>query len=144
MSGRAAAAHLGDMQTFNATADATNQIAFEPGPRFLRLRCRWCDAAPGEPCHTTPAGRTLTQPHGTRWDDYRDAMRGGRQFWVLLNDDDPRMGLVAGDLLRCVTYPYDAKFTVLFREDDGFDPECNVYVQEVVFLDFVPYDMEVE
>ena len=49
-----------------------------------------------------------------------------------LKGDDERMGLKAGDILVCVPYWLDPeKLTVLYREGDGFDPECNVYRYQV-------------
>ncbi len=51
--------------------------------------------------------------------------------WVLV-EDDPRMGLMAGDVLLCIPYDYDRdKLTVVARESDGFDPTCNVYRSQV-------------
>ncbi|MGN6128648.1 MAG: hypothetical protein ACTHON_18995 [Humibacter sp.] len=52
--------------------------------------------------------------------------------WVLTNDD-PRMGLMAGDVLLCVPYWLDPgeKLTVVARQSDGFEPACNVYRSEV-------------
>ena len=50
-----------------------------------------------------------------------------------LIEDEPRFGLSAGDVLLCEPYwlDPDTKLTVLARESDGFDPECNVYRCEV-------------
>lgn len=62
-------------------------------------------------------------------------------MWFLLLADDPRFGLEAGDILRCVTYPWDSKVSVLFREWDGYNPECNQYLHDVAFIGFVPDDM---
>lgn len=53
-----------------------------------------------------------------------------------LKADDERMGLKAGDILVCVPYWLDpAKLTVLRRESDGWDPECNVYRHQVERLE---------
>lgn len=49
-----------------------------------------------------------------------------------LIEDDPRMGLSAGDVLRCEPYWLDHdKLTVIERVADGFNPECNVYRSQV-------------
>jgi len=48
--------------------------------------------------------------------------------------DDPRFGLAAGDVLLAVPYPYDAKWTCLRRESDGYDPECNQYVSDIEWI----------
>jgi hypothetical protein len=46
--------------------------------------------------------------------------------------DDPDFGMLAGDILACVPYPLDStKLTVAFRISDGFNPECNVYREQV-------------
>ena len=63
------------------------------------------------------------------WSDHPDASRARR---YVLREDDPRMGLSAGDVLLCVPYWLDPdKLTVLGREVDGFDPRCNVYRSQV-------------
>jgi hypothetical protein len=52
-----------------------------------------------------------------------------------LKDDDPRMGLTAGDVLECEPYWLDPdKLTVIRRISDDFDPECNVYRTHVETL----------
>ena len=52
--------------------------------------------------------------------------------WRLL-EDDGRMRLSKGDVLLCVPYWLDPaeKLTVVRRESDGFDPQCNVYRSQV-------------
>lgn len=100
--------------------------------------CTFCGSSPFDEC-VSALGR-IRPTHRARWDSYRSA-RMTRQMWFVLLDDDPRFGLSAGDILRCVDYPYDAKVTVLFREEDGFDPECNQYLSSVAFLGFVSPDM---
>lgn len=53
-------------------------------------------------------------------------------IYELLNDD-PRMGLQAGDLLLCEPYWLDpaSKVSVIKRLSDGFDPGCNQYRSDV-------------
>lgn len=82
-----------------------------------------------------------TDTHSVRWAASHSAWRT-RQMWFALLADDPRFGLAAGDIVRCVNYPHDTKVTVLFREEDGYRPACNQYRSDVRFLAFVPRDME--
>lgn len=49
-----------------------------------------------------------------------------------LREDDTSFGMAAGDLLLCAPYDGDPeKLTVVCRLSDGFDPECNVYREQV-------------
>ncbi len=50
-----------------------------------------------------------------------------------LKADDPGFGLKAGDILECKPYWLDPgdKWTVIRRVSDNFDPECNVYREQV-------------
>lgn len=50
-----------------------------------------------------------------------------------LKEDDERFGLKSGDVLICIPYFYehDEKLSVIRRESDGFDPDCNVYRAQV-------------
>lgn len=52
--------------------------------------------------------------------------------YVLL-EDDPHVGLEAGDELECEPYwlDPDSKLIVKRRVHDGFDPECTVYRHQV-------------
>lgn len=118
-----------------------NPWPLEPTQVAYAISCGYCAQLAGERCVTTTR-RVRTYTHHERWRaanrDYRT-----REMWYVLRDDDPRFGLEAGDILRCIQYPYDAKVTVLFREWDGYNPECNQYLNAVAFLGFVPRDMEV-
>lgn len=99
------------------------------------VSCRYCFAAVGEPCKTASGkpvrGRSGDDPsHAERWDSIH-RMQAKAWRWVLL-DDDPRMKLSRGDVLICIPYWLDgAKVTVLYRESDGFDPNCNQYRHDV-------------
>ncbi len=96
------------------------------------MACTWCGAGEDEPCRT-PSGqrRPVWNQHADRWDALRAAYRLPRRY--TLKDDDPRFGLTAGDVLVCQPYWLDPgmKLTVLYRERDGFDPQCNVYRADV-------------
>lgn len=105
------------------------------------VSCPLCHQEPGDPCIVRTTGRE-TNTHMARY-KLLWRMAKTRQLWYVLLKDDPTFGLVAGDILRCVDYPYDAKVSVVFREWDGFDPECNQYNTDLAFIGFVPYDMEV-
>ena len=113
----------------------------QPSPTSaLIIPCGYCGAPPDQWCVTTTSG-LARDLHRSRWSDLFHAWRN-RQMWFVLKRDDERFGLRAGDIVRCVNYPLDAKVTVLFREEDAYDPECNQYTSEVTFLGFVPRDME--
>jgi hypothetical protein len=91
-------------------------------------RCPHCTAGPGQPC-TTFGGR-LRPAHSLRRGQRRTAQHQPRRY--VLNDADPRFGLVAGDVLVCEPYRFDpGKGTVLYRESDRYDPGCNVYWSQV-------------
>jgi hypothetical protein len=96
------------------------------------VRCPYCKAEPGVRC-TTATGRPLARPrivHDDRWQAWRDFLRQPLRYRLL--EDDTRFGLAAGDVLVCAPYRYDGeKLTVLYRESDGFDPQCNVYRPDV-------------
>jgi len=51
--------------------------------------------------------------------------------------DDPRFGLMAGDILEITYCDWDPgeKWTVIRRVSDGFDPQCNIYKSEVEILE---------
>lgn len=113
-----------------------------PQSRVLSVPCPLCHVTSGEVCVKTTSGEPARTVHAVRIDEANWMFRT-RQMWFVLRDDDPRFDLKAGDILRCVNYPYDAKVSVLFREWDGFDPDCNQYDSDVAFLGFVPRDMAV-
>jgi hypothetical protein len=48
---------------------------------------------------------------------------------------DGRLGLVAGEIYQAERYRYDPreKVSLLSREPDGHDPECNQYTDSVAF-----------
>jgi hypothetical protein len=93
--------------------------------------CRYCGADPGQSCVT--AGGALRDPHRERWNSKR-VFTGSGTWVVRLLADDPRFGLSEGDELLVRLYPYDAKVTVIRRISDGFDPECNQYMQAVEYV----------
>lgn len=88
----------------------------------------------GENCHTA-GGKVRRQPHIQRWKDYKRRWISEEMVFELRQDDD-RFNLSKGDRLLCINYPYDSKVTVLRRLSDGFDPECNQYMQSVQFIGF--------
>jgi len=52
---------------------------------------------------------------------------------VRLKEDDPRFGMKKGDILLVHAYtldPYE-KWTVVCRESDFYNPQCNVYKCQV-------------
>lgn len=112
----------------------------EPRSSAMAISCSYCLVGIGEECVTPTA--TRQHPHHARWNDAMYLFRS-REMWFVIREDDERFGLAAGDIVRCVNYPWDAKVSVLFREWDGFEPECNQYLRNVSFLGFVPYSMEV-
>ena len=54
---------------------------------------------------------------------------------VMLLEDDERFQLSKGDIFEACRYKYDPqeKVSLLKRESDGFDPECNQYIESVAF-----------
>lgn len=98
-----------------------------------RTQCPYCRAPRGEECRTN-SGKPR-DAHVARWDEFKRRFRSEEMVFELLQED-PRFKLSAGDRLLCVKYPYDAKVTVLRRLSDGFDPECNQYLQSVKFIGF--------
>jgi hypothetical protein len=97
------------------------------------IACTYCDRGPGQRC-VTASGDERAE-HAVRFDAYLRARRTRPMRMELLVDDD-RFGLLAGDVLVCVDYPYDAKVTVLYREADGHQPECNQYNHHVRLIEF--------
>ena len=102
-----------------------------PPPR-TRVRCPFCLSREGEQC-VTASGGVRRDVHLVRWAALRSAYLSRTSRLRMLHDD-LRFGLAAGDVLVCVPYPYDEKWTVLRRESDGFDPECNQYVSDVEWI----------
>ncbi len=84
------------------------------GSWALDVGCPRCWQGETQLCRTL-AGRLLPvgREHVARW--------------------DARFGLTAGDVLVCEPYWLDpgVKLTVLYREPDGFDPQCNMYRPDV-------------
>lgn len=111
-----------------------------PTRAVMEVHCEYCSAEPRRECTIGGWLGRPRDPHHLRWELARRRYRI-REMWFVLLEDDPRFKLEAGDILRCVEYPYDAKVSVLFREWDGYNPECNQYRHDVAFLGFVPLDM---
>jgi hypothetical protein len=94
--------------------------------------CPWCRQSEGQCCRA-PSGkpRVAGDEHVDRWAAMRSAYSKPRRY--VLRHDDERSGLAAGDVLVCEPYWLDpgGKLTVLYREADRRDPECNVYRSQV-------------
>ena len=54
---------------------------------------------------------------------------------VKILEDDERLGVKHGEIYQAERYRYDPqeKVSLLSREDDGYDPKCNQYIDEVAF-----------
>ena len=53
---------------------------------------------------------------------------------VKILKSDKRLGIEKGDIFNAEKYKYDnEKVSLLSRESDGFDPECNEYVHNLAF-----------
>ena len=100
-------------------------------PYSRSVACPWCRAEAGERC-VTPSGKERDN-HIDRWHSIQRRVRTSAAYFRV-KQDDPRFGLHKDDVLLCVNYPYDAKVTVVRREPDGYDPECNVYTNQVEFM----------
>jgi len=109
-------------------------MSAEEVPYSLSVACDWCGAEEGSRC--TAPGRKERENHKVRWETIQHRVRTW-QAHFRLKADDPRFGLQKGDVLLCVNYPYDAKVTVLRRESDGYEPQCNQYLHDVEFLRWV-------
>lgn len=102
--------------------------AIRPVSDFL---CGFCSARAGSSC--TTAGGVERSPHVARYDSARSFALSST--WVVrLLEDDPQFDLAAGDELLVMSYPYDAKVTVIRRISDGFDPQCNQYLRSVEYV----------
>lgn len=122
--------------------NAPELVILEPISTVYAIACPYCLRPERAKC-VAASGKIRTYgAHVARWDRANRLYRT-REMWHMLRADDSRFGLAAGDILRCINYPYDTKVSVLFRESDGFNPECNQYSSDVSFLGFVPIDMEV-
>jgi len=56
---------------------------------------------------------------------------------VKILKDDEHLGLKKGEIYKAERYQYDPqeKVTLLAREPDGYDPECNQYIEsDIAFL----------
>lgn len=115
-------------------------VVLEPISAVYAIACPYCLRPSRERC-VTASVVGLSMPHADRRDRANRLSRT-REMWHMIRADDSRFGLAAGDIVRTINYPWDAKVSVLFRESDGFEPECNQYLNNVSFLGFVPLDME--
>jgi len=54
---------------------------------------------------------------------------------IRILETDKRLGVKKGEIYKARRYHYDPqeKVTLLGREPDGYDPECNQYINEVAF-----------
>jgi hypothetical protein len=54
---------------------------------------------------------------------------------VKILETNVRLGVIAGEVYQAERYKYDPqeKVTLLSREPDGHDPECNQYLDGVAF-----------
>lgn len=112
----------------------------EPLSPAYATTCPYCLRPEREKC-VTASGRELGSAHVARRDRANRLFRT-REMWHVIREDDERFGLAAGDIVRTINYPWDAKVSVLFREWDGYEPECSQYLHAVSFLGFVPIDQE--
>jgi hypothetical protein len=119
--------------------NAPELVILEPISAVYAIACPYCLRPERERCVT--ASGKLRTAHVARWDRANRLWRT-REMWHMLRADDSRFGLAAGDIVRTLRYPWDTKVSVLFRESDGFEPECSQYLRDVAFLGFVPLDME--
>ena len=120
--------------------NAPELVILEPISPVYAIACPYCLQPARERCATASV-IGASRPHVARWDRANHLLRT-REMWHMLRADDSRFGLAAGDIVRTLNYPWDAKVSVLFRESDGFEPECTQYLGNVSFLGFVPLDME--
>jgi hypothetical protein len=105
-------------------------------PRYVQhAGCPFCGAKMGEPCVTRTGNRPKEVTHAARFHEMQNRVRTEHMVYELLVDDE-RCGLKEGDRLLCIRYPYDQKVTVVQRLSDGFDPECNMYLHDVMFIGF--------
>lgn len=83
----------------------------------------------------TPAGKNRRLIHVARRVDAEHRLRTWT-FRVRVKADDSRLGLSADEVYMAQRYRLDpgSKVSLLSRESDGWDPECNQYHHEVEFL----------
>lgn len=106
-------------------------------PNVTEVACPFCGAAVGAGCRTS--GGVDRAAHRQRQDAFRSALRN-RKFIVEVLHDDERLGLTAGEHYVAQLYWLDpgCKVTLLARVGDGWDPLCNQYVQDVLWLRWAP------
>lgn len=95
------------------------------------VRCPYCDAEPGMDC-TTAGGNPIRgmRAHASRWVARRFSYRKPRRWTIVA--DNPDFGLSAGDVVIAEPYWLDPeKVSVLWRERDGYEPDCNQYRNDV-------------
>ena len=46
--------------------------------QMVKYWCRYCDAAPGEPCRTRAGGQVTSGPHSDRLNQWREDLRRER------------------------------------------------------------------
>lgn len=103
-------------------------------PFALRAKCPQCGSRVRQYCRTRSGEILRTSPHQRRIQAVRKVTTV-RTSRLLILEDDPRFGLEAGDIVTAHPYGFDsAKWTVIAREADGFDPECNVYGNNTEWL----------
>lgn len=96
------------------------------------LPCPHCQALPGDRC-VTPSGRER-HLHQVRIEAVQRRYRSWPSV-VSIREDQPRLGLTAGEQYLAMMYWLDPqKVTLMGRLDDMHDPECNQYRSEVVWL----------
>lgn len=120
---------------------ACDLVVLDPISPVYAIHCPHCLRAERQKCLTETGKPRKYVAHVARWDLAMHLIRN-REMWHMLRADDSRFGLAAGDIIRTLDYPWGAKVSVLFRESDGFEPGCNQYLGDVLFLGFVPTDME--
>ena len=52
---------------------------------------------------------------------------------VKIKEDDEFLKIKAGDIFQAESYD-DCKVSLIKRESDEFDPECNQYIHDVLFF----------
>lgn len=102
-------------------------------PYALRAKCPQCGSRVRQYCRTRSGEVLRTSPHQRRLHAVRQATTH-RTSRLLVLQDEPMFKLKAGDIVTAHPYAFDSKWTVIAREDDGFDPQCNLYGNDVVWL----------
>lgn len=52
---------------------------------------------------------------------------------IKMKKDDVQFNLKKGDIFQAELYD-DCKVSLIKRKSDGFDPECNAYIHDVLFF----------